>query len=103
MSISYAWEKSMLAVTGMARSTKNINGRIADAYVYHLINIEPDRDLPEDLRLRLAEIREALTRTPARGNEGTVQASAMAMSEEEASEIADKIVEFYDIVCARSD
>lgn len=104
MGIGYAWEKTMVAVTSMACNPDSIQDRIAAAYVGSLMHIEPERDLPEDLRPLLAEIKAALTGTPAVGDEGRAVASARAMGHERATDIARKIVDLYDKVCvARPD
>ncbi|KQP35949.1 hypothetical protein [Methylobacterium sp. Leaf100] len=99
MGIGYAWEKTMVAVTSMASNPDSIQERVAAAYVDSLMHIEPERDLPDDLRPLLAEIKAALTDTPAVGDEGRVAASARAMGREKATDVARKIVDLYDKVC----
>lgn len=99
MGIGYGWEKAMVAVHGMAASPESIQDRIASAYVGSLIRINPEHHLPPDLRPVFAEIRTALTSTPALGNEGSVIASAQAMTRDEATDIARKIVHLYSELC----
>ncbi|XYD07439.1 hypothetical protein R1A27_20240 [Methylobacterium sp. NMS12] len=100
MNLDYAWEKTLVAVMGMAASPESIHQRIANAYAGSLIRINPEQHLPPDLRPLFEEIRTALTETPAQGDEGRAVASARAMSTERATEIAQKIVALYSRVCA---
>lgn len=100
MGLDYAWEKTMVAVTSMASNPDSINERIASAYVDSLIRINPEEHLTEDLRPLFADITTALTRTPATGDEGRARASARAMTTEQATDVARKIVNLYDQVCA---
>lgn len=95
MSLSHAREKTTLAILSMAGSAGCINGRIADAFVNHLMRINPAEDLPADLRLQLAEIRYALTLVEAQGEEASVKASVWEMTEDQAVGIAGKIVDFF--------
>lgn len=100
MGIDYAWEKAMVAVTGMACNPDSINERIAHAFAYSLIRINPEEHLPEDLRPLLEEIRTALTSVEPIGDEGSIAATTRVMSTEEATNIARKIVDLYDKICA---
>lgn len=100
MSLSYAQEKLDLAVDGMAASPASIQRRIADAYIFHLIHIDPEEDLPADLRGLYAEIHTALTKLEAIENEGQVMATVEFLTNDEAVEIAGKIVRLSDQVSA---
>ncbi|XYD10514.1 hypothetical protein R1A27_08600 [Methylobacterium sp. NMS12] len=100
MDLDYAWEKTMVAVMGMASSPESIHQRIANAYVGSLIHIDPEQHLPLDLRPLFEEIRTALTETPAQSDEGSAVASARAMSTERATDVARQIVALYGRVSA---
>ncbi len=102
MSIGYACEKLTKAVRGMAASPDTIQQRIADAYNFNLINIKPDKDLPNDTRWIYEEISTQLTSAEPVGDEGRVQATVASMSDEDAANIAYKIVRLCDEVCARN-
>ncbi len=100
MGLDYAWEKAMVAVTGMACNPDSINERIAHAFAYSLIRISPEEHLPDDLRPLFEDIRAALTSVAPVGDEGSIAATTRVMSTEEATNVARKIVELYDRICA---
>ncbi|GLV61179.1 hypothetical protein KDH_79950 [Dictyobacter sp. S3.2.2.5] len=97
MSLSYTWEKLFVAVLGMARSEASLQDRLMGAYLsFHTLR---DADFPKDeLRTSFQEITHALTSQPAKGNEGTVQATTSLMGDQEAAELIEKIVSLYDEV-----
>lgn len=97
MSAGYTWEKFHLAMSGLATSTKSVQSRLADAYVYHLMHAEHD-GLPEDIREDFQQLKEALSRKNAVGDEGSVAASAAALDEVEAHNLVDLIISMYDRV-----
>ena len=97
--LGYVWEKLMAAVHGMASSGSSIQQRIANAFTGSLVRLEVE-DFPEDLRPKFAEIHSAMTRVESE-DDGAFQASASAMTTEEAESIARTIVDLYDQVCAR--
>jgi hypothetical protein len=96
MGKEYAWEKFHLAVLGLVTSQKPLHDRLADAYVYHLMHAE--RDLPEEIREDFKQLRDALSRKEAVGDEGSVAASAAALNESEAHKLLELIVSMYDEV-----
>ena len=91
---SYLWEKFMLAVTGMAKSSSSIQQRIAYAYLDHMLGLIP-RHFPDDLWQEFDRIERKLTSETPVGNEGAVQATVSSMSEEMASDIAKEIVNLF--------
>ena len=95
---SYAWEKSYLAVRGMAASTASVQERTAAAFVHHLSHIR-DENVTPDIFERLEALREKLTRYPALGDEGTVAASAARIGDEEARDNANEITDIYWAIC----
>lgn len=99
--MGYAWEKLFGAVLGMTRSTSSLQVRLADAYVYHLIHIRPEENLPEDLRPQLAEIAAAMQTQTAKGDEGDAMASALILDEMAARNLIEKVVSLYNDVTAR--
>lgn len=101
VNLGYAWEKSYAAVRDLASSEATLRERIASAYTNSLIRLLPERQLPADLQREYEEIREAFMTNKAQGNEGGALASARAMTDERAEEIAVKIVDFYEHVSAR--
>lgn len=94
--ISYGWEKFYLAVIGMAQSARPLRQRLRDAYVNHLIYVH-DENIPEGSRRNMAELRHMLTHRPPRTeHEGSVDASADQMSDDEADRAARLIIKIFD-------
>lgn len=81
----------------MVTSLKSIQDRVADAYVFNLIHIDP-KDLPESMRYRFEQLKEKLTSATPTGNEGTVLATTNKMSDTDAIETAQEILTLFDAV-----
>lgn len=97
MSLDYVHEKLSVAVASMATSTATLQNRLADAYISGFHTLKP-ADFPADLQSSYEEIRNDLTKVPARGDEGTVVATTRAMSDEDATNLIDRIVDLsYDV------
>lgn len=90
----YAWEKFSSAIRGMAVSSKSIQQRLADAYVYNLIHVDPEK-LPGDIRADFIQLNKRLTAVAPLAGEGSVQATVSGMSDQEATEIGSRIVDMY--------
>ena len=101
MATGYAREKLMKAVYGMASSPLSIQQRVANAFTFHLIHLNVDVDLPDELRSRFSHLVEMVTAREALGDVGSIHATTARMSEEEATEIADGIGSLFDSVSAR--
>ena len=104
MSLGYAWEKMLTAVLGMAASPAALRERIADAYTGSIIRLVypgAGDDLPDDLKPMLAEIKAAMETTQPVGNEGTAVASALAMTDAQAEDVARQITRLFDEVQSR--
>ena len=104
MSLGYAWEKMYTAVLGMAESPAALRERIADAYTGSIIRLVypgTGDDLPDDLKPMLAEIKAAMETTQPTGNEGTAVASALAMTDAQAEDVARQITRLFDEVQSR--
>lgn len=91
----YPHEKFTGAVRGMAVSPKSLQERIADAYIYHIMHVKTE-EVPDDVKFKFEGIRERLTSVEPVGGEGSVMASVRDMSDNEAMEIANGIVDIYD-------
>ena len=101
---SYAWEKMFKAVIGMAVSPATLQERVADAYTGNIIHLTypgTGDDLPDDLKPMLAEIKAAMETTQLTGTEGTAVASALAMTDAQAEDVACKITRLFDEVQSR--
>ena len=95
MSLSYAYEKLMVAVDVLATSPQSIQDRIEDAFISGFSRINPNEDLPEKLRADFQQLQNQVTRVPATGDEGTLRATMRVVTDEEATEIAEKILHLF--------
>ena len=98
MAINYGWEKFHLAVLSLASGSGSIQSRLANVFVSSLKRVEPSKDLPPELQAEFASILQEMTSVQPKGKEGSLAASAQAMSTERASEIAERIVSMYDTI-----
>jgi len=97
MKSTYANKIFTAAVTGMATSPKNIQERVGDAFINHLMRLETE-ELPEEIRIKFSNMFQRLTKCESIGNKGSVQVTIDQMSTDEAIEIAMDIVFMADIV-----
>lgn len=84
----------------MAESSASLQRRLANAYRFALIHLKPE-DLAAESRWSFKSICRKLTRESAAGDEGDAMASALVLSDEEAEDVARKIVQIYDLLCAQ--
>jgi hypothetical protein len=96
-SLAYAWEKSYLAVRGMATGIGSLQIRVGDAFISSLCLLNRENVTPDILR-RVGEVRHRLTCIPAKAGEGDVVATTAKMSDEEAISIAEEIVDIFDSI-----
>jgi hypothetical protein len=91
--MSTTWEQLESAVLALARSG-TIKDRLADAFRNHLTHLSADA-LPDALRADFQTCHDALTRErPLRG-EDAVRATVRKMSNEEADEVACRVVRLF--------
>jgi len=98
MSLSYGWEKLHLAVHSLSGQGEQAQ-RLVNAVVNNLIHITPENDLPEEICNEFHEFMDEITSVEAKGDEGTVQATANTLDEIGLSRAIEKIISFYDTVC----
>jgi hypothetical protein len=79
--------------------TGTVKQRVALAYRRHLSNLDVDT-LPRDLRNDYQWLRERLTSGRAVGGLGVVEATVRKMSDPEASQCAERIVEMFSVLTA---
>ncbi|MFC3833872.1 MULTISPECIES: hypothetical protein [Deinococcus] len=95
MSLAYAREKFSVARYTLASGTGRIQERLRDAWVYSLINVMPERDLPQKhLRAEFEQHAARITSGIPVGQEGTIAAYINTLSDEEAQEEAVWILSF---------
>jgi hypothetical protein len=86
-----AHENFSNAIHSLVIGRGNINERLVDAF-HHLIGINDESDVPEGLRDEFHQLMERMTsETSALEGEGTIQATARAMSTEDAVEVAEQV------------
>ena len=98
MSISYGWEKLHTAVHSLCGNGSQ-SERLVSAVVFSLIRIEPKEDLPEELQEEFEEFMKQMISTPAKGDEGTAQATINTLDEMQIKNAIEKIISLYDSVC----
>lgn len=95
MSLDYATEKFSNARRGLALHPGRIRERLRGAWTYHLAFIELERDIPDpDMREEFNNHKTQMTSGIPENGEGTIAASARAMSEDDALEEAEWILAF---------
>lgn len=92
----YAWEKFHSAVLSLA-GEGSIQQRLENAYVFNIINLRRDNDIPEELHEEFEEIVALMTASDAA--EGRVNAAVNAMDEIVRSSLVEKIISLYDSLC----
>ncbi len=95
MNLNYTWNHVHYAVMALGRGRDDIRKRLRNAYADGLSYLKPD-DFPQGLVDSFREIDRALTREKPQGDQDRVWATTMHMSEDEASRLAEKIVNLYD-------
>lgn len=94
--MNYAWEKFHVAI-GSLTGARSQRARLVGAYAYSLIHLKPD-DLPKEIREQFRQFQHDMTRVPAKGDEGSIQATVDAMDDEEVQRMVDAIVSMHDTV-----
>ncbi|MGD9105222.1 MAG: hypothetical protein PVJ50_00540 [Desulfobacterales bacterium] len=97
MKYTYANKKFAAAVIEMATSPKNIQERVGNAFINHLMRLETE-ELPEEIRIKFSNMFQRLTKCEPIGNQGSVQTTIDQMSIDEGIEIAMDIVYMADIL-----
>ena len=90
MTISYAWEKFYSAVRTLVLIPEPLRNRLASAATDDIMHVQPERDLPDELRGKFEEIMKKLT------SEGSISVSVNNLTDDEVKDMADKIISLYD-------
>jgi hypothetical protein len=89
----YAREKFYTAVHALATGSSSIQTRLANAALS--LNTLQSENLPETLQTEFADVWRELTKERAQGDEGTIAATTAQLSDEQARELAGRIVSIY--------
>ncbi|WLS77195.1 hypothetical protein Q3V30_11905 [Erwinia pyri] len=98
MSLSYGWEKfhsAVLTLTGEG----TVKERLANAYIFSLLHITPNEDLPNVLQADFEKLVQQVTHVAPAAQEGAVEATVNQLGEVELLLITEKIVGMYDDLC----
>jgi hypothetical protein len=93
-SCSYAREKFWIAVHCLATSSSSIQARLERAAAGSLGRLKSE-DLPEGLQTEFAGLWRDLTKKKACGDEGTIAATTRQLSDEEAEQVARRVMSMY--------
>ena len=87
----YGWEKRQSAVSSLDDAHDGRNG-LHNATVYSLIYIDPDRDLPEEIRSEFRSLMEELRTATPKADEGCIRASIDRMDDATVQDMITRIV-----------
>ena len=100
MAIRYGIEKFQTAVDSLADSIGPWRDRLFGAYLSMHV-VQPEEDLPDELRQRAVELFQSMSRVKAQHDEGDVQATLNRMGDEEGRRIVHEIWSINDTLQAR--
>ena len=90
MTLDDACEKFYSAVRTLAIMDRDIKSRLTDAIVNNIAHVNPEKDLPENLRDKFNHMLEELTA------EGSFPETIAYMTNRQASNVAGEVVSLYD-------
>ncbi len=94
----YAWEKLRVAVQCLA-GTGSQKYRLLDALISALSRINPDDDLPPEIREDFEQLMKDMRQLPAVGQDGRYKITVDSLSDDAVSEAINQVMNFYDVVC----
>src|SRR4051794_3821655 len=92
MGLSYAAEKYTRARDLMATGHGVLRERLHEAFVYQLVHVKADRDLPEGLREEHEQLMAQIRRVEDIGGGGRFAATLAEMTADEVHEVAEQVV-----------
>ena len=90
MTLDYACEKFYSSVRTLAITDSDIKSRLTAAAVDDIVHVNPESDLPDNLRGKFNHILEELT------TQGSIPETIAYMTKIEASNLAEEVVSLYD-------
>jgi len=97
--MSLAWEKFYEAVRSLA-SKGSLQERLANTYICYLGQLEKD-DVPVEVRENFFDLHKSITTGKEFGDGSIVRQTVEKMSDEEAFEHIEKIIDIYDNIARR--
>ncbi|MDO6406242.1 hypothetical protein [Pantoea phytobeneficialis] len=92
----YGWEKFHGAVHSLS-GEGTILERLENAYVFHIIHLRKENDIPIELHEQFDEVVSLMTNADA--PEGRVNAAVRAMDQMTRSRVIENIISLYDSLC----
>ena len=95
MQAEYGLEQLTSAVFTIADSHETLQQRLISACVYDILNINPERDLPQEMREKFTTLCQLLNCQPAMEGQGSIFATISAMNDDEARRHIETIGQMY--------
>ncbi|WJV61343.1 hypothetical protein PCO87_15705 [Pectobacteriaceae bacterium C52] len=94
----YAWEKFHGAMHTLATDAP-IKQRIVNAYVFNILHVNRERDIPKTILSRYDELINLITSVEPESNEGRVEATVHGMDEIKCNRTTELMIGLYDDLC----
>jgi len=95
MQAEYGLEQLTSAVFTIADSQETLQQRLLSACVYDILSINPERDLPPEMREKFTTLCQLLNCKPAMEEHGSIAATISGMKDEEARRHIETIGQLY--------
>lgn len=95
MQAEYGLEQLTSAVFTIADSHETLQQRLISACVYDILNINAERDLPQEMREKFTTLCQLLNCKPATEGQGSISATVSVMNDAEARRHIDTIAQLY--------
>lgn len=84
-----------VTIETLVKSEGSLQERLASAYRGSLNTLPAENGLPKEYQEVLESIRQDMTNEPAKGNEGSIEATTRNLEEQEAERVAPLILSLY--------
>ena len=93
----YPSEKFTRAISSLVTSPASLHERLITVFNYDLIYVK-SKDLPEHIQDRFDTLLKRVTSVNANDNEGSIKATIIKMTTDEAIEVANEILDMYHVI-----
>ncbi len=97
---NHAWEKFFNAVRSLVISTETLQERLVRPII-GISGLHAD-EIPPALKGKVKSLKSTMTAVAAKGDEGTIRATARTLSDEQAKNVALEIVSLYNSIATKS-
>ena len=94
--MSYTWEKFHQAIHSLAGSGSQ-RERLVNAYVFNITHVKVE-EVPKEIQEEFQKFTKDMTCIPAKGSEGSVQATVNKMTEIEVIQMIERIISMHDTI-----